>query len=96
MQERSQTRWDLLLLLSLVLVILIYPVLVFSGAGSGGKFVVSRAGEAYDVRVRGPNRKFRFKGGYKRELSTGVGHCLSAETARPVSTAVELLMKSAA
>ena len=24
-----------------------------------GKFVVSRAGEAYDARVRGPNRKFR-------------------------------------
>jgi hypothetical protein len=28
--------------------------------GSGGEFVVSRAGEAYDARVRGPNRKFRF------------------------------------
>jgi hypothetical protein len=31
----------------------------FSGVGSGGKFVVSRAGEAYYARVRGPNRKFR-------------------------------------
>jgi hypothetical protein len=26
---------------------------------SGGKFVVSMAGKAYDARVRGPNRKFR-------------------------------------
>ena len=30
-----------------------------AGACSGGKFVVSRAGEAYDARARGPNRKFR-------------------------------------
>src|ERR1700693_2712738 len=27
---------------------------------SVGKFVVSRAGEAYDARARGPNREFRF------------------------------------
>jgi hypothetical protein len=31
-----------------------------SGACSGGKFVVSRAGEAYDAQARGLNRKFRF------------------------------------
>ena len=31
-----------------------------AGACSGGKFVVSRAGEAYDARARGPNRKFLF------------------------------------
>ncbi len=30
-------------------------------ARSGGKFVVSRAGEAYDARDRGPNRKFRLE-----------------------------------
>jgi len=29
-----------------------------AGACSGGKLVVSRAGEAYDARVRGPNREF--------------------------------------
>jgi hypothetical protein len=29
------------------------------GVRSGGKFVVSRAGEAYDVRASGPDRKFR-------------------------------------
>jgi hypothetical protein len=29
-----------------------------AGACSGGKFVVSRAGEAYDVRARGGNRNF--------------------------------------
>lgn len=34
--------------------------LISLGACSGGKFVVSRAGEAYDARVRGPNRKFLF------------------------------------
>ena len=32
-----------------------------AGACSGGKFVVSRAGEAYDARARGPNRKFRLR-----------------------------------
>jgi len=26
-----------------------------------GKFVVSRAGEAHDVRERGPNRRFRLE-----------------------------------
>ena len=31
--------------------------LISLGACSGGKFVVSRAGEAYDARNRGPNRK---------------------------------------
>ena len=31
-----------------------------AGACSGGKFVVSGAGEAYDARARGPDRKFRF------------------------------------
>jgi hypothetical protein len=30
-----------------------------AGACSRGKFVVCKAGEAYDVRARGPNRKFR-------------------------------------
>jgi hypothetical protein len=30
-----------------------------AGVGFGTKFVVSRAGEAYDVRARGPNRKSR-------------------------------------
>ena len=30
-----------------------------AGACSGGKFVASKAGEAYDVRARGPKRKFR-------------------------------------
>jgi hypothetical protein len=30
-----------------------------AGARSGGKFVASRAGEAYDARDRGPNWKFR-------------------------------------
>ena len=30
-----------------------------AGACSGGKFVVSMAGEAYDARDKGPNRKFR-------------------------------------
>ena len=30
-----------------------------AGACSGGNFVVSRTGEAYDVRAKGPNRKFR-------------------------------------
>ena len=30
-----------------------------AGICSGGKFVVSSAGEAYDARDRGPNRKFR-------------------------------------
>lgn len=29
-----------------------------AGACSGGKFVVSRAGGAYDAQDRGPNRKF--------------------------------------
>jgi hypothetical protein len=33
-----------------------------------GKFVVSRAGEAYDVRARGPNRKFRLTGCSKKKL----------------------------
>src|ERR1019366_530775 len=32
-----------------------------AGTCSGGKFVVSRKGEAYDARVRGPNRRFRSK-----------------------------------
>src|SRR6266851_643350 len=32
-----------------------------AGACSGGKFVVSRAGEAYDAQARGPNRKFRLR-----------------------------------
>ncbi len=32
-----------------------------AGACSGGKLVVSRAGEAYDARDGGPNRKFRPK-----------------------------------
>ena len=31
----------------------------FAGVCSGGKFVVFGAGEAYDARARGPNRKFR-------------------------------------
>ena len=35
--------------------------LISLGACSGGKFVVSRAGEAYDARVRSPNRKFWFQ-----------------------------------
>jgi hypothetical protein len=30
-----------------------------AGACSGCKFLVISAGEAYDVRARGPNRKFR-------------------------------------
>ena len=30
-----------------------------AGDSSGDKFVVSRPGEAYDVRARDPNRKFR-------------------------------------
>lgn len=30
------------------------------GACSGGKFVVSTGGEAYDAQVKGPNRKFQF------------------------------------
>jgi hypothetical protein len=30
----------------------------FSGVGSSDKFAVSRVGEAYDARVRRPNRKF--------------------------------------
>ena len=30
-----------------------------AGASSGGKFVVSRSGEAYDAQPRGPNRKCR-------------------------------------
>ena len=30
-----------------------------AGACSGGKFVVSRAGEAYDAQARGLNRRFR-------------------------------------
>jgi len=33
---------------------------IFSGMGYGGKFVVSRAREAYDARVRGSNRRFWF------------------------------------
>jgi hypothetical protein len=33
--------------------------LISPGACSGGKFVVSRAGEAYDAQARGLNRKFR-------------------------------------
>jgi hypothetical protein len=33
-----------------------------AGACSRGKFVVLMAGEAYDARVRGPNRKFGLKG----------------------------------
>ena len=46
----------------------LFPDPRFSGAGlftwrqwvcSSGKLVVSRAGEAYDSRVRGPNRRFR-------------------------------------
>jgi hypothetical protein len=32
-----------------------------AGTCSGKKFIVSMAGEAYDVRVRVPNRKFRLK-----------------------------------
>ena len=32
-----------------------------AGACSGGKFVVSRAGEACDERARGPHREFRLK-----------------------------------
>ena len=32
-----------------------------AGACSGGKFAESRAGEAYDARARGPNRKFRLR-----------------------------------
>ncbi len=35
--------------------------LISLGACSGGKFVASRAGEAYDARVSGPNRKFWLK-----------------------------------
>ena len=35
--------------------------LISLGACSGGKFVVSRAGEAYDARVRGRNRKSLLK-----------------------------------
>ena len=27
----------------------------------GGKFVVCMEGEAYDVRAKGPNRRFRFE-----------------------------------
>src|SRR6202030_1060277 len=34
-----------------------------------GKFVVSRAGEAYDARVTNPNRKFRLKSKKKRRIS---------------------------
>ncbi len=33
-----------------------------AGACSGGEFVVSRAGGAYDARDRGPNRKFVITG----------------------------------
>jgi hypothetical protein len=33
---------------------------ISAAANSGDNFVVSRSGEAYDARVRGPNRKFRF------------------------------------
>ncbi len=33
-----------------------------AGTCSGGKLVVSSAGEAYDARDRGPNRKYRLKG----------------------------------
>jgi hypothetical protein len=32
-----------------------------AGTCSGGRFVLSKAGEAYDGRARGPNRKFRNK-----------------------------------
>jgi hypothetical protein len=33
----------------------------YLGARSGGKFVVSRAGEAYDAQARSLNPKFRLK-----------------------------------
>jgi hypothetical protein len=33
-----------------------------AGACSGGKFVVSRAGEAYDAQAGNPNRRFRIIG----------------------------------
>ena len=36
------------------------------GACSGSKFVVSRAGEAYDAPVREPKRKFRFNWKYNQ------------------------------
>ena len=51
-----------------------------AGACSGGKFVVSRAGEAYDARARGPNRKFRsrrYKGTWNQ---TGEANFRRAQT----------------
>jgi hypothetical protein len=42
-----------------------------AGACSGGKFVVSRAGGAYDARDRGPNRKFWLKPQLAQRVDAG-------------------------
>lgn len=42
-----------------------------AGACSGDKFIVSRAGEAYDLRNQDPNRKFRFTS-FRRMIARGI------------------------
>ena len=48
-----------------------------AGAFSGDKFVGSRAGEAVDVRDRGPNRKFRIT--FRPDLTKGESHVKHGE-----------------
>ena len=57
----------------------------FQWACFGGKFVVSRAGEAYDARDRGPNRKFRLGFLYSathRTMIEKVNFCLAIQRPR--------------